>query len=165
MEMQKECEVAAWWWTSQLNSNIAPPLTKEQLMSFQKSLTEILEDKYLNHWYLDEPERGSAFRSIIFDNRTVDHVLLESASRASIPNVKSRLSAEVIMWVDPQQIQIQFAHSPKRHMIYGKNNSSDLLFDPSVLRGATVYNTPARTHSHRSFINDEQLRQAQIVNM
>eukprot|EP01114_Cavostelium_apophysatum_P013950 TRINITY_DN3488_c0_g1_i1.p1 TRINITY_DN3488_c0_g1~~TRINITY_DN3488_c0_g1_i1.p1 ORF type:complete len:161 (-),score=22.04 TRINITY_DN3488_c0_g1_i1:147-629(-) len=146
MAMKQECEAASYWWTQQLNSNVAPILSQEQISIFQKSLAEILEDKYLNHWYLDDPERGSAFRSISYDNRVIDHVLLESAARAKIPNIKSRLQQEVIMWVDPNLIQVQYGHSPKRHVIYGKAGPADLLMDPSVLRGAAIYNTPPRPH-------------------
>lgn len=155
--MRKEIEAASIWWTSQLNTNVAPLLTKEQISSFQSALTEILEEKYTKHWYVEEPERGSAFRSISFDNRTVDHVLLEAAQRSKIPNIRSRLSNEVIMWVDPELIQVQYTHSPKRHVIYGK--SFDLLMDPSVLRGAAIFPRP------KSLITDEQNRTATTVNM
>jgi len=141
MSMKKECESASGWWTTQINATIAPPLDKEQLSTFQQVLCQILEEKYRNHWYADEPERGSAFRSIIYDNRTIDQVLLDAASRAKIHNLKTRLSNEVIMWVDPNQIQVQFSHSPRRHVIYGNPLATESMFDPSVLRGAAVYNT------------------------
>jgi len=183
--MKKECEAAALWWATQLNTTMAPLLQQEQILSFQKALAEILEQKYHNHWYPEEPERGSAFRSIINDNRTVDHVLMEAASKAKIPNLKSRLNADAIMWVDPNQIQVQFSHSPRRHHIYGNPLSSETMFDPSLMRGAAVYNTqmsgtgspnnsPTRSGSPptrsgsllaRSFIQDEQNRIAQVVNM
>jgi len=172
MAMRKECEAASWWWTQQLNGSIAPPLTKEQLASFQKSLADVLEDKYTSHWYIEDPERGSAFRSIIHDNRTVDHVLLEAASKSKIPNLKSRLPADVIMWVDPLQIQVQYSHSPRRHLIYGKQGAHDHLMDPSVLRGVAMFNTglaangrPMHHHHVKSIVDDEQQRQAQTVNM
>jgi len=180
MAMKKECDSAAFWWANQLNTSAAPLLSQEQISSFQRVLAEILESKYLNHWYPDEPERGSAFRSIINDNRTVDQVLLEAASKAKISNLKSRLNAEAIMWVDPHQIQVQFSHSPRRHLIYGNPISNDSMFDPTILRGAAVFNThmsgsgssstslsPQRTGSllSRSFILDEQNRHAQTVNM
>lgn len=166
MAMRKECDAASLWWTQQLNSSVAPPLSKDQVVFFQKTLSDVLEDKYTSHWYIDDPERGSAFRSIIHDNRTVDHVLLEAAAKAKIPNVKSRLPSDVIMWVDPLQIQVQFSHSPRRQLIYGKQASNDLLMDPSVLRGAAVFNTGAtRTHHVKSIVDDEQQRQAQTVNM
>jgi len=181
MAMKKECESAALWWANQLNTSIAPLVSQDQIATFQRALAEVLEGKYLNHWYPEEPERGSAFRSIINDNRTVDHVLLEAASISKIPNLKSRLNADAIMWVDPHQIQVQFSHSPRRHLIYGNPLSNEAMFDPTILRGAAVFNThmngsvsssmnnhsPQRSGNllSRSFILDEQNRHAQTVNM
>jgi len=178
--MKKECEAAALWWTNQINTSMAPLISQEQISTFRSSLADILEQKYLNHWYPEEPERGSAFRSIINDNRTLDHVLLEAASTAKIPNLKSRINADAIMWVDPNQIQVQFSHSPRRHLIYGNPLSNETMFDPSLMRGAAVFNTqmsgtgtpsghnsPTRGNSllSRSFIQDEQNRIVQAVNM
>ena len=40
--MKKECEVASWWWTSQLNITMPPVLHSEQVLKFQKSLGRIL---------------------------------------------------------------------------------------------------------------------------
>jgi len=94
----------------------------------------------------------------------VDQVLQESASRARIPNIKSRLSSEVIMCVDPHLIQVQYSHSPKRHVIFGKASENDLLMDPSVLRGAAIFNTP--TQSSRMAHKLEQLNpNVQTVNI
>lgn len=73
--------------------------------------------KHRTHHYL-----GSAFRAIIYETRLVDGVIMEAANRAKIANIKSRLQAEVIMWVDPRQIQIQYSHSSKRVLIFDSTN-------------------------------------------
>jgi len=124
--MKKEIEAASWWWTSQLNVNIAPPLTKDQLLTFHKSLCGIMEEKYSGHWYADEPNRGEAFRSIMFEKNIIDNILLESAQRAKITSLRSRIKTECIMWVDPQTVKIQYSYSgPKKLIIYSRGVTED----------------------------------------
>jgi len=124
--MKKEIEAASWWWTSQLNLSIAPPLNKDQLMTFHKSLCERMEEKYSGHWYADEPNRGEAFRSIMFEKNIIDNLLLESAHRAKITSLRSRMKTECIMWVDPQTVKIQFSNSgPKKFVIFERGVIED----------------------------------------
>lgn len=37
-------------------------LSKHEIEKFAAKLTTILFEKYKNHWYLDNPSRGQAFR-------------------------------------------------------------------------------------------------------
>jgi hypothetical protein len=53
IKMKEEIRQASWWWTSQLNVSLIPPLSQTQIMNFQKALSEGMESKYENHWYVD----------------------------------------------------------------------------------------------------------------
>jgi protein Tob/BTG len=112
--MKKECSVASWFWTSQLNAILSPALTQIQLISFQKHLNDILEQRYSNHWYTDDPEKGHAFRSIWFHSSRIDPLLLEAAKKAGITDLSSRMQAEVIMWVDPGLVSVSYLQNPKK---------------------------------------------------
>ncbi len=79
--------MASWWWTQQLNKGIAgqsssnnPPIPFDTLSSFQKTLQELMELKYENHWYPHQPDRGHAYRSIMCDRRVIDNLLLSKYS-------------------------------------------------------------------------------------
>lgn len=80
------------------------------------------EQRYNGHWYLEQPDRGHAYRSIWFSkaNGIVDSVLLEAAKEAGIVNLRDRLSTDVMMWVDPNQVCVQYSNMPpnKYHVIY-----------------------------------------------
>jgi len=115
----KECEVASWWWASNLSPAVAPAISNGQIVTFQKCLQDILEHKYESHWYIRDPERGSGFRSIMFEGHSVDGVLLQAARNSGIQNLKQRLTTQCIMWVDPGAVKVVYSHSPKKqHVLY-----------------------------------------------
>ena len=118
--MKKECEAASWWWTYQLNIMVSPTLQNDNLVVFQRELCKLMELKYKNHWYMDDPERGHAFRSIMYDDGIVDSLLVTAAQKASITNLKHRLPCEVIMWCDPSSVKVQYSHTTPRklHVVY-----------------------------------------------
>lgn len=117
--MKAECEAASWWFTSQLQggNNYLGNLSSEQILTFQKSLLEILLKKYEGHWYEAEPDRGNAFRSILFSNGKIDPVLITAASMANIKDLAKRFTTPFIMWVDPGSIKLQYSHSPKNFVV------------------------------------------------
>eukprot|EP01117_Protostelium_nocturnum_P010912 TRINITY_DN393_c0_g1_i1.p1 TRINITY_DN393_c0_g1~~TRINITY_DN393_c0_g1_i1.p1 ORF type:complete len:171 (-),score=41.08 TRINITY_DN393_c0_g1_i1:199-711(-) len=110
-EATRECEIASCWWTCQMSQTIAPPLTEDQLQKFQSALQTVLEQRYENHWYTIDPERGSAFRSVLNEGRSMDQSLIMAARMANIPNLKGRLTVQCILWVDPGSIKVAYPHS------------------------------------------------------
>jgi protein Tob/BTG len=137
----KECEYASWWWTSQLNLAMSPTVSYEQLHHFQKTLQRILEKKYENHWYPDCPEKGSAYRSIMFEHGIIDSVLAVSAKEARITNLRARFPTELIMWVDPGAIRIAYTHSPKKIVVlYQKSDINDSYTSTQLLYQSNIDN-------------------------
>ncbi|PRP88513.1 hypothetical protein PROFUN_03235 [Planoprotostelium fungivorum] len=120
-EATRECEVASCWWTSQLDTGVAPPLTEDQLSKFQMALQSILEQRYDNHWYPIDPERGTAYRSISSEGRSMDQVITQAARLSGIPNITGRLKVQCIMWVDPSSVKVAFSHAKKPNIIWQRN--------------------------------------------
>jgi hypothetical protein len=119
--MKKECEAASWWWAGQINGTIAPVLTGDQLITFQRTLANILEERYKNHWYPTDPDRGHGYRCIWFNkqNGIVDSVILAAARQAQIFDIKNRIHVDVFMWCDPGNVRIQYNNAPgKYHSIF-----------------------------------------------
>lgn len=113
--MLKECDAAAWWIASLIKSENDLQIN-EQIVEFQKYLKEEMIQKYTGHWYEDEPDRGHAFRSILFD-RTIDPILVSAASKVGI-NLKDRVKVQFIMWVDPHCVKVQHKHSYSHSVVY-----------------------------------------------
>jgi len=133
-EKMKECEVASWWWASNLSPAVAPAISNGQIVTFQKCLQDILEHKYESHWYIRDPERGSGFRSIMFEGHSVDGVLLQAARHSGIQNLKQRLTTQCIMWVDPGAVKVVYSHSPKKqHVLYQAAPTSANMNNPKFV--------------------------------
>jgi len=147
--MKKECEMASLWWAQQLTKSAAgqsasnnSPLSYDCLTVFQKTLEEMMSAKYENHWYPIQPDRGHAYRSIMCDRRVIDNLLLAAAKSAHIPNLRERFSeAELIMWVDPGCVKVQYSHAPKSpHTVYQSPNA--LSGEDSIMKSSSVPNSP-----------------------
>src|SRR5689334_15705946 len=115
--MLKECEAASWWFASQLHSSY-PPLSSDQVLTFQQTLMQTWVKKYTGHWYVEEPDRGNAYRSILKNDRVIDNVLLTAANAAQISDIRTRLNGDFIMWIDPHTVKVQYSNTHKRVDIY-----------------------------------------------
>jgi hypothetical protein len=101
--MANEIMLAAAWWSKQIKH-----IPVEQANLFRDNLAAVLQKKYKNHWHTDQPSKGSAFRSIIFDEVTIDAMLLEASRASFISNLAVRMVIPpTIMWVDPGTVSIQ----------------------------------------------------------
>ncbi|XP_067418909.1 protein BTG4 [Emydura macquarii macquarii] len=77
-------------------------LSKHKTEKFAAKLTTILFEKYKNHWYLDNPSRGQAFRCLrINKHQTRDPVLEQACSESNVDFDNLGLPREITIWVDP----------------------------------------------------------------
>ncbi|NXG17256.1 B910 protein, partial [Grallaria varia] len=84
-------------------------LSKEKIDKFAASLTEILFEKYKNHWYVDNPSRGQAYRCIRINQYDAREPLLEQACAESDVDFKDLgLPREMTLWVDPFEVSCRY---------------------------------------------------------
>ncbi|XP_065553354.1 protein BTG4 [Lathamus discolor] len=77
-------------------------LSKHKMEKFAAKLTAVLFEKYKNHWYLDNPSRGQAFRCIrINKHQTRDPLLEQACVQSDVDFNKLGLPKEMTLWVDP----------------------------------------------------------------
>ncbi|XP_077161565.1 protein BTG4 isoform X2 [Paroedura picta] len=77
-------------------------LSKHQTEMFASKLMMILFEKYKNHWYLDDPSRGQAFRCIRINNvQTRDPLLEQACLESTVDFSRLGLPKELTIWVDP----------------------------------------------------------------
>ena len=87
--MLHEIEKAADWWATKISHVMSP----QKINEFKKSLQHEFETKYKNHWYCEEPQRGSGFRSVLVDNVRTDCILKKVAVNIAGPS-QSKLLLE-----------------------------------------------------------------------
>ncbi|NWV05718.1 B910 protein, partial [Ptilonorhynchus violaceus] len=80
-------------------------LSKHKTEKFAAKLTTILFEKYKNHWYLDNPSRGQAFRCIRINKHQARDPLLEQAcAESNVDFTTLGLPKEMTLWVDPFEV-------------------------------------------------------------
>ncbi|NWW76814.1 B915 protein, partial [Climacteris rufus] len=80
-------------------------LSKHKMETFAAKLTTILFEKYKNHWYLDNPSRGQAFRCIrINKHQARDPLLQQACLESDVDFNKLGLPREMTLWVDPFEV-------------------------------------------------------------
>ncbi|NWR99524.1 protein BTG4 [Motacilla alba alba] len=80
-------------------------LSKHKMEKFAAKLTTLLFEKYKNHWYLDNPSRGQAFRCIRINKHQARDPLLEQAcAESDVDFSLLGLPREMTLWVDPFQV-------------------------------------------------------------
>lgn len=121
--MRKECEAASWWVSQQLMTSF-PPLSHQQIAIFQKILFQEMMQKFKGHWYEDEMDRGSAFRSILKEGRIIDTLLVRAGQQAGISNLEQRFRDDFVLWVDPSKVSVQFTKLFKRIDIYSSKDEA-----------------------------------------
>jgi len=86
-------------------SNPNDVFPKEQIEAFKERLTEVLKDRFENHWFPDKPTRGQGYRCIrLNESDKRDKVIDKAASYCGIVYEHLRLPTELTIWVDPTEV-------------------------------------------------------------
>ncbi|NXJ17458.1 B910 protein, partial [Dicrurus megarhynchus] len=84
-------------------------LSKDEVEKFAARLTTVLFEKYKNHWYLDSPCRGQAFRCIRINKQQPQDPLLEQAcAESGVDFQQMGLPEELTVWVDPFEVSCRY---------------------------------------------------------
>lgn len=84
-------------------------LSNEQVEEFSDVLTDILTEKFRDHWYENEPSKGQAYRCIrLTDSEPVDPVLVAAAHKIGLDFRDLNLPPELTLWVDPAEVTYRF---------------------------------------------------------
>lgn len=80
-------------------------LKKEAVERFAEKLTQILQEKYKNHWYPEKPSKGQAYRCIRVNKfQRVDPDVLKACENSCILYSDLGLPKELTLWVDPCEV-------------------------------------------------------------
>lgn len=85
-----------------------PKVTSSELSTLRTQLTDLLAERYENHWYVDKPLKGSAFRciNISIEDNSIDLVLRKAAGESGISgeDLISVFPNGLALWVDPDDV-------------------------------------------------------------
>jgi len=86
--------------------------------AFQCQLAQLLARDFHKHWYVNEPHRGSAFRSIKCDGYGIDRKLLTVVHSVGISSETTTFPPTVVMWVNPGEVKVRFEKYWSAKVIY-----------------------------------------------
>nr|BAN20554.1 b-cell translocation protein [Riptortus pedestris] len=84
----------------------------EQLEHFKDRLSQLLTEKFENHWFPDKPDKGQGYRCIRVNGVNRRDATLEKAARAcGIKYEDMKLPCELTIWVDPNEVCCRFGEN------------------------------------------------------
>ncbi|KAK2828436.1 hypothetical protein Q5P01_019470 [Channa striata] len=76
---------------------------------FAAALTSILFENYKNHWHLNAPTRGQAYRCLRVNRvQLQDPVLQQACERSAVRYEDLGLPQELTVWVDPGEVSCRY---------------------------------------------------------
>jgi protein Tob/BTG len=78
---------------------------KEQLDNFKTCLSQLLVERFENHWFPDHPSKGQGYRCIRLNRQSPRDATLERAAIACGLTYKDlKLPLELTIWIDPNEV-------------------------------------------------------------
>lgn len=117
--MRQEIFAASSYCTSVLIDNGL--IFEYQADFFCNILSKIMNNKYKDHWYIDNPSRGQALRAICIENGQLDTVLIQAMNTLNINLFEAaKVFGNIVLWIDPGLVEVEY---------FGKNKpSNEILY-------------------------------------
>eukprot|EP00019_Armaparvus_languidus_P010106 CAMPEP_0168579274 /NCGR_PEP_ID=MMETSP0420-20121227/120_1 /TAXON_ID=498008 /ORGANISM="Pessonella sp." /LENGTH=276 /DNA_ID=CAMNT_0008613201 /DNA_START=122 /DNA_END=952 /DNA_ORIENTATION=+ len=115
--MKTEIENAIWY-----ISKLVHNCTEQQTQALKDVLTEKLEERFSGHWYEDDPERGSAYRSICVENGTPERLLSEALTSVGLQENCFGPDSDFLLFIDPFHVSVK--NHGRLKVLYTSPNSS-----------------------------------------
>eukprot|EP00455_Lapot_gusevi_P053066 TRINITY_DN81_c0_g2_i5.p1 TRINITY_DN81_c0_g2~~TRINITY_DN81_c0_g2_i5.p1 ORF type:complete len:217 (+),score=24.14 TRINITY_DN81_c0_g2_i5:123-773(+) len=145
--MIEEVEAASDWWCNQLRRSVQ---SNELVEAFRRSLTDLILRRFQGHWYEDNIQRGSGFRSICFDNK-MDPLISRAAESVGIQKIETLLNhtRHLMMFVNPGEVKLMNLagnHRSKSLLIFQRGKGR-LNHDLMEIKSKEVDSEPAASDS------------------
>lgn len=109
--MKQEIATASAYWASRLENS---KVSQYQIDAFENQLQTFMQNRFVNHWYVNNPLQGQAYRSLACDVRggEIDQILLDAAAASGFDFTKVLDTKNSIrMWVDPGEVEVETGKS------------------------------------------------------
>ena len=122
-------------------------LTVGDIEKFKKCLLGVLESRLKQHWYPEKPLRWSIWRRICIAEHRFDPVLLAACvqSQISIRLVKKCLPSNLVVWIDPGEVNCRIGDDGPLCIIYHAKADGGVAWEskPHLLASYAVPCKPA----------------------
>lgn len=108
-----EVKIASNWWTSKIDR-----VTHKQAYTFRLALEGLIFGRIYNHWYPENPAKGSGYRAIINDYH-VDQLLKIACKSAGFHH--SKLPGQCVLLINPGSVKIRSLLTDEEEVIYEKS--------------------------------------------
>jgi len=114
-----------------LTKLVTKPQTQPALISQLRSkLVLALCHRYKNHWFVDHPERGQAYRAVEISKgrQFYDSMLLVVAENLGFSKSDLRLPYDICIWVDPGEVAVRFGDELGAFLpVWSKGNDGAMI--------------------------------------
>lgn len=98
------------------------------LQDFKENLSDILCERYHNHWFPESPNKGCAYRCIRIAGNEMDPVIAKAGSQCGVTasRLQSVLPPELTLWIDPEEVSYRIGEEGSIGTLYkGSSNDCD----------------------------------------
>eukprot|EP00056_Hartaetosiga_gracilis_P019402 m.13925 g.13925 ORF g.13925 m.13925 type:complete len:297 (-) comp7674_c0_seq1:286-1176(-) len=99
------------------------------LETFREELRQLLEERYTDHWFPSNPDKGCAYRCLEWSKRFVDGSIEQAALKAGmeLPTLLSKGPSHLVLWVDPGVVSARIGADENIQVIGSSNNGSPTI--------------------------------------
>ena len=124
----------------QFLSKYGNQLTQEIIDKFASRLTTILHERYINHWYINIPLKGQAFRCLRLrrSENYIDPVLEQILKELCLTLNQLGLPNDFTLWIDPGEVSVRFGDQVGYTYAIAKLEHTRVINSDSMLEKGNV---------------------------
>ena len=89
-----------------------PNVDESQLQIFRDCLIEVLREKYRDHWFPENPYKGSGYRCIRINSK-MDPIIGKAGKSCGLSStfLHQTFPCELTMWIDPLEVSYRIGEN------------------------------------------------------
>ncbi|GAB1300387.1 Protein BTG3 [Apodemus speciosus] len=138
-------------------------LKKEAVERFAEKLTQILQEKYKNHWYPEKPSKGQAYRCIRVNKfQRVDPDVLKACENSCILYSDLGLPKELTLWVDPCEVCCRYGEKNNAFIVASFENEDENKDEISKKVSRALDKVTSDYHSGSSSSDEDTSKEVEV---